>query len=139
MHMNRRRAIASMHVAALMFGLTGIFGKLTEAGPVAIVLGRAFFAALALLAFARIFSSPILRGINLTRLMQLSACGLLLGVHWLTFFHCENCRSGHRYTRLCQLSSLRRDTGMVDVAGIHQPHGSSESDIDLCWAGARHP
>ena len=87
MHMNRRQAIASMHVAALMFGLTGIFGKLTEAGPVAIVLGRAFFAALALLAFARIFSSPILRGMNLTRLLQLSACGLLLGVHWLTFFH----------------------------------------------------
>lgn len=87
MHMTPRRAIASMHIAALMFGLTGIFGKLTVAGPMAIVLGRAFFAVLALLVFARIFSSPILRGMNRTRLLQLAACGLLLGVHWLTFFH----------------------------------------------------
>ncbi|GGD06087.1 DMT family transporter [Halopseudomonas salina] len=87
MQMTTSRAIASMHVAALMFGLTGIFGKLTQAGPIAIVLGRAFFAVLALLIFARIFSSPILRGINRTRLMQLAACGILLGVHWMTFFH----------------------------------------------------
>lgn len=87
MQMTTSRAIASMHVAALMFGLTGIFGKLTQAGPTAIVLGRAFFAVLALLIFARIFSSPIMRGINRTRLMQLAACGILLGVHWLTFFH----------------------------------------------------
>jgi len=87
MQMTHRRAIASMHVAALMFGLTGIFGKLTQAGPVAIVLGRAFFAVLALLVFARIFRSPILRNMNRTRLFQLAACGLLLGVHWLTFFH----------------------------------------------------
>lgn len=87
MQMTTSRAIASMHIAALMFGLTGIFGKLTQAGPVAIVLGRAFFAVLALLIFARIFSSPVMRGINRTRLLQLAACGLLLGIHWLTFFH----------------------------------------------------
>ncbi len=87
MQMTQRRAIASMHIAALMFGLTGIFGKLTEAGPVAIVLGRAFFAVLALLVFAHLFRAPILRGMSRVRLMQLAACGLLLGVHWLTFFH----------------------------------------------------
>lgn len=85
--MTHNRALASMHIAALMFGLTGIFGKLTEAGPLAIVLGRAFFAVIALLVFARIFSRPILLGVTRTRLMQLAVCGLLLGTHWLTFFH----------------------------------------------------
>lgn len=85
--MTHNRALASMHVAALMFGLTGIFGKLAEAGPLAIVLGRAFFAVLALLIFARLFSRPLMRGITRMRLFQLAACGILLGIHWLTFFH----------------------------------------------------
>lgn len=31
--MTHRRALGSMHIAALMFGLTGIFGKLILAGP----------------------------------------------------------------------------------------------------------
>lgn len=85
--MTHGRALASMHVAALMFGLTGILGKLAEAGPLAIVLGRAMFAVLALVLFARLFSRPLLRGITRVRLLQLAACGLLLGIHWLTFFH----------------------------------------------------
>lgn len=85
--MTHGRALASMHVAALMFGLTGIFGKLTQAGPMAIVLGRALFAVLALLLFARLFTRPIMRGIDRRRFAQLALCGVFLGVHWLTFFH----------------------------------------------------
>jgi drug/metabolite transporter (DMT)-like permease len=85
--MTHGRALVSMHVAALMFGLTGIFGKLAEAGPLAIVLGRAFFAVLALMIFARLFTRPLMRGITRMRLFQLAACGILLGIHWLTFFH----------------------------------------------------
>lgn len=85
--MNHGRALASMHVAALMFGLTGIFGKLAEAGPSTIVLGRAAFAVLALVGFAQLFRQPIFLRLTPTRLAQLAACGLLLGTHWLTFFH----------------------------------------------------
>lgn len=85
--MTHGRALLSMHVAALMFGLTGIFGKLTQAGPQAIVLGRALFAVLALLLFARLLRLPIVRGINPRRFLQLALCGVLLGIHWLTFFH----------------------------------------------------
>ncbi len=85
--MTHRRALGSMHIAALMFGLTGIFGKLILAGPMVIVAGRALFAVLALLVFARLFSQPILRGIGRIRFVQLAVCGLLLGTHWLTFFH----------------------------------------------------
>ena len=85
--MTHGRALASMHVAALMFGLTGIFGKLAEAGPAAIVLGRAAFAVCALLGFAQLFRQPIFQRLTSTRLAQLAVCGLLLGTHWLTFFH----------------------------------------------------
>ncbi|HDZ56479.1 MAG TPA: DMT family transporter [Pseudomonas xinjiangensis] len=85
--MTHGRALGSMHVAALMFGLTGIFGKLIQTGPLVIVFGRAVFAVLALLAFARIFVRPILRDVTPTRFLQLALCGVFLGIHWLTFFH----------------------------------------------------
>jgi hypothetical protein len=43
-----RSALLGLHIGALMFGLTGIFGKLILAGPLVIVFGRALFGALAL-------------------------------------------------------------------------------------------
>lgn len=85
--MTHTRALLSMHVAALMFGLTGIFGKLIQLGPVAIVAGRALFAVAALFLFSRLFVRPILRGVSRQRFAQLAMCGFFLGVHWLTFFH----------------------------------------------------
>ncbi len=87
MPMTHSRALLSMHVAALMFGLTGIFGKLIQAGPMVIVFGRALFAVGALFLFARLFTRPILRGVTRQRFLQLAMCGFFLGVHWLTFFH----------------------------------------------------
>lgn len=85
--MTHTRALLGLHVAALMFGLTGIFGKLAVAGPLAIVLGRALFAVISLLLFAWLMREPVVRGITRQRLLQLGLCGLLLGLHWLTFFH----------------------------------------------------
>jgi len=85
--MTHTRALLGLHVAALMFGLTGIFGKLAVAGPLAIVLGRALFAVVSLLLFAWLMREPVVRGITRQRLLQLGLCGLLLGLHWLTFFH----------------------------------------------------
>ncbi|MEH6564043.1 MAG: DMT family transporter [Halopseudomonas sp.] len=88
--LTHQRALIYMHIAALLFGLTGIFGKLASVGPDVIVLGRALFAVLALLLFAGYYRHPMVRGLNPSRLLQLGICGLLLGVHWLTFFHAIN-------------------------------------------------
>lgn len=85
--LTHQRALIYMHIAALLFGLTGIFGKLASVGPDVIVLGRALFAVLALLVFARLYRHSMLAGLSRVRLVQLAVCGLLLGVHWLTFFH----------------------------------------------------
>ena len=46
--MTPRTALAALHVGALFFGLTGVFGKLASVGPAVIVFGRAAFAVLAL-------------------------------------------------------------------------------------------
>ena len=85
--MTPRNALLAVHLGALLFGLTGVFGKLAEAAPLAITAGRALFAVLALglfLAFTRNGSGgrPDLRQLGL-----LTLGGLLLGSHWLTFFH----------------------------------------------------
>ena len=52
-NLTHNRALLFMHVAALLFGLTGVFGKLASTTPDAIVLGRALFAVVALVLFAQ--------------------------------------------------------------------------------------
>ena len=42
--MQHRTALFALHLGALFFGLSGIFGKLALAAPLVIVFGRALFA-----------------------------------------------------------------------------------------------
>ncbi|WP_300667579.1 DMT family transporter [Desulfoluna sp.] len=74
-----------IHVATLLFGVAGLFGKLVYLSPVGIVFGRVFFAAL--------FLGPALflagRKIRLQRRQDyvfLGLQGLILALHWGTFF-----------------------------------------------------
>ena len=46
--MTPRTALGALHIGALLFGLTGVFGKLAAASASVIVFGRAGFAVLAL-------------------------------------------------------------------------------------------
>ncbi|UNG20518.1 DMT family transporter [Stutzerimonas zhaodongensis] len=83
--MTHRNALLAIHFGALMFGLSGVFGKLADSTPLIITLGRAGFAVVALLLAARFLRSggaaPSLR-----QRAGLLLGGLLLGGHWLTFF-----------------------------------------------------
>ncbi|WP_434601492.1 DMT family transporter [Pseudomonas sp. Z4-7] len=84
--MTPRTALGALHIGALMFGLTGVFGKLAAASPAVIVFGRAVFAVLALAVFARFASRTRwqkLRGRDARRLLL---GGLLLAGHWVSFF-----------------------------------------------------
>lgn len=80
--MTPRQALLGLHVGALAFGLTGVFGKLALAVPLVIVFGRALFAVLSLLPLAWRHPRPGTR-----QILLLAGGGLLLGSHWLTFFH----------------------------------------------------
>ena len=82
--MQHRTALLALHLGAVFFGLSGIFGKLALAAPLVIVFGRALFAMAALAAFTRV-GEPAVRLSNRQRL-TLAAVGLLLGGHWWTFF-----------------------------------------------------
>lgn len=76
----------ALHLAVLLFGVAGLFGKLLTLSPVTIVLGRVFFASLALALVLRWRKVPLwpARAADGLRVVGL---GVLLAVHWITFFH----------------------------------------------------
>src|SRR5690554_3670330 len=84
--MNRQRALFSIHIAAVLFGLTGIFGELIQADAMVITAGRACFAVIALLAYIRYQGASPIRGITARDLAILGCAGFMLAVHWVTFF-----------------------------------------------------
>lgn len=80
------RNLLQIHVAVLLFGLAGLFGKLLSSWePVVISFGRVVLASLTLLVVARwrrVVLGPLSRG----SLAAFAALGVLLAVHWTTFF-----------------------------------------------------
>ncbi|MGG2397429.1 DMT family transporter [Pseudomonas sp. SH1-B] len=84
--MRQRDALLAIHLGALLFGLSGILGKLTATTPEMIAGGRAFFAILALAMAVLLWRRPDSGRPKLRQLAQLALGGLLLGVHWLAFF-----------------------------------------------------
>lgn len=84
--MTRHRALTYIHIAALLFGLTGVFGELIQASAAVITLGRALFAVISLGLFARMQRRPLLGVLTPAQLFILVIAGGLLAVHWVTFF-----------------------------------------------------
>lgn len=84
--MNHRNALWAIHLGALLFGLSGIFGKLANTTPQMISAGRAIFAVLALLLFAKWVANARLVRLSLKQISLLALGGLLLGGHWWSFF-----------------------------------------------------
>jgi len=78
--MTNTAALIALHVAVVLFGFAGLFGKWLALSPVAIVLGRTAIAAAAL---------GILRvraGERARFDVRLAANGVVLALHWVSFF-----------------------------------------------------
>lgn len=84
--MTRHRALTYIHIAAILFGLTGVFGELIQASAAVITLGRAVFAVISLGLFARMRRRPLLGALTPAQLFVLVIAGALLAAHWVTFF-----------------------------------------------------
>ncbi|MCC7086145.1 MAG: DMT family transporter [Pirellulales bacterium] len=79
-------ALVEMHLATVLFGLTGLFAKFVEASPTLITAGRTMFAASTILVVGKILRLDLcLRSRG--DLGQLALSAALLVLHWLAFFH----------------------------------------------------
>jgi drug/metabolite transporter (DMT)-like permease len=84
--MEKRVAHIELHIAVLLFGVSGLFGKLISASPTTIVLGRTAFAAIAIFIGLKLCSIS-LKLTSRKSLLIMSLSGLILALHWVTFFH----------------------------------------------------
>lgn len=80
MHEIMRRAFFILHIGILLAGFTGLFGRLITLHETTLVWYRMLFASLCLLPFVG------LPRIGLYRIVKISLCGGLLGLHWILFY-----------------------------------------------------
>jgi drug/metabolite transporter (DMT)-like permease len=82
----KRHGLLEIHIAVILFGLSGLFGKFLTLPPLIIVFGRTFFAALTLSIIIAGFKIPF-RVKSRRDFFVLILLGVILAVHWITFFH----------------------------------------------------
>jgi drug/metabolite transporter (DMT)-like permease len=82
---NIQTGFFQIHLAVVLFGFSGLIGKLISAGPPVIVFGRTFFAAIALLVYLTLTGRrPPLRPDRFG--LALFFSGMVLAAHWAAFF-----------------------------------------------------
>ncbi len=81
-----RAALIRMHAATVLFGISGIFGKLCQCSAIDLVWGRAVVAVAALGCICLIRRDPPWHGIAVRDLTGLAVSGILLTLHFVTFF-----------------------------------------------------
>jgi drug/metabolite transporter (DMT)-like permease len=83
---DKRSSFVAIHLAVLLFALSGLFAKWLILPAIVIVIGRAFFAAVSLAAYIGFIKQ---RSILLTTnkyIVALAVTGAVLAIHWASFF-----------------------------------------------------
>lgn len=83
---NSFKGLLSVHSAVLIFGLTALFSKLITLTALEITLLRSIFAVAFILAIF-IWQKKSLRLINSKDYGLVTVLGVLLALHWVTYFH----------------------------------------------------
>lgn len=82
----KRKSLAGLHLANILFAGTGLFAKLIPLPAVEITALRCLLAGAALLAIGMLLRRNILLACWRDRWLM-GACGVLMALHWVTFFH----------------------------------------------------
>lgn len=85
MHATQRLSLTLVHVAALLFGLAGVLGKLIPLPATIIVLGRVAFSSVALGGLL-VMRRTTIRWRARRDLAVLAISGVILAAHWTAFF-----------------------------------------------------
>lgn len=80
----KTRAFIELHIAVLLFGFTAILGKLISLPALTLVWWRVFITTLSLIFLVKIFS--LFRRLEKKYLFRFLGIGVLVGLHWITFY-----------------------------------------------------
>jgi len=81
----KKTSLIQLHLAVLLFGLSGLFGKLIELSPIIIVLGRVFFSSIFLIIII-FFLKKDIKLKDKKHYIYFIIMGIILAIHWSTFF-----------------------------------------------------
>ncbi|HWQ58211.1 MAG TPA: DMT family transporter, partial [Clostridia bacterium] len=79
------KSIGMLHLAVMLFGLSGAIGKLVEADAFTIAFGRSALSACLLFVYLLTKKEP-LRLLRAKDALLLAAAGVTLAAHWVSFF-----------------------------------------------------
>lgn len=82
---NSAKDLLRIHLAVLLFGLSGLFGRLVSLPAVIIVLGRVFFASVSMFVMFAARRKEV-RLAKTRDYLMLALAGLILAAHWTAFF-----------------------------------------------------
>lgn len=83
----QQKGLVFAHLAAVLFGMTGILGALIHSDATVITFGRASFAFVSLFVVSLLLKNPPSKGLNNQLIRSLLFSGVLLAIHWGTFFY----------------------------------------------------
>lgn len=81
----KSKSLLQIHLSVVLFGLSGLFGKLVSLSSIIIVLGRVFFSSIFLL-FIILYIKKDIRLNQKNHYSYFIAMGFILAIHWSTFF-----------------------------------------------------
>lgn len=99
-----------LHFVVLLFGLTGIFGKLIEAPSFVLVWYRVAIAIVAIFIFFKLKKTPFL--LDKKWLLRSLGVGVIVAVHWITFF--ESIKQSNVSVALICFSSTTLFTALIE-------------------------
>lgn len=82
---DKNRSLLQIHFAVLLFGLTGVFGKLITLPSTILVLGRLIFSAFSIFCYMKV-SGKSIKLQEKKHFLSFVMLGVLLAVHWITFY-----------------------------------------------------
>jgi len=81
---NKQKAYLQLHLAVFLFGFTAILGKLITLEQTALVWNRLWIAVLGLIFIPGVLAG--IRNISKTNFIKFAGIGILVALHWLTFY-----------------------------------------------------
>lgn len=82
----KTKSLLQIHLAVFLLGFSGLFGKLTTVSIFTLILGRSVFSFLSLGGILN-FKRESINIDNRKDLYQLLSLGVILTLHWITFFY----------------------------------------------------